>query len=197
MMNCTNDFDLSIGRIGKMINGWAVLGLAVTLAACSSMNSALQRDPTAIAMLAPTEGNIASGVVNFSLDGNMMQIDVRVDGLKPNSMHGLHIHSIGDCRAPNASSAGGHFNPHGSSHGGPDTEPRHIGDLGNIQANASGSAIISVQVTGITLGKEVDSIIGRAIIVHAQADDLSGQPSGNAGPRIACGLISKNPDKFF
>ena len=180
-----------------MIKRWVVLGLSATLAACTSMNAALQRDPTAIALLAPTEGNIASGVVNFSHDGDMMQVDVRVDGLKPNSMHGLHIHSIGDCRAPDASSAGGHFNPHGSSHGGPDTEPRHVGDLGNIQADANGSAIISIEVAGITLGEDVDSIIGRAVIVHAHADDLSGQPSGNAGPRIACGLISKNPDKFF
>ncbi len=180
-----------------MINKWVVLGLSATLAACSSMNSALHREKTAIALLAPTEGYIASGVVNFSQDGDLMQIDVRVDGLKPNSMHGLHIHSIGDCRAPDASSAGGHFNPHGSSHGGPHSEPRHIGDLGNIQADASGSAIISIEVTGITLGKGVDTIIARAVIVHAQADDLSGQPSGNAGPRIACGLISKNPDTFF
>jgi Cu-Zn family superoxide dismutase len=187
----------SKGRFAKMISRWAVLGLLAALAACSSMNAALHREKTAIAMLAPTEGNIASGVVNFSQDGDIMQVDVRVDSLTPNSMHGLHIHIVGDCRAPDASSAGGHFNPHGSSHGGPFSDPRHGGDLGNIQADGNGTAIASIQVTGISLGKDDDSIIGRAVIVHAQGDDLASQPSGNAGPRIACGLISKNPDKFF
>ena len=189
--------DLSKGRIARMIRKWVVVGLSVMLAACSTMNAALHREKTAIAMLAPTEGNIASGVVNFSQDGDIMQIDIRVDNLKPNSMHGVHIHIVGDCRAPDASSAGGHFNPQGSSHGGPFSEPRHGGDLGNIQADANGSAAASLEITGISLGKNDDSIIGRAVIVHAQGDDLTSQPSGNAGPRIACGLISKNPDKFF
>ncbi len=180
-----------------MDNKWVALGLVTMLAACSTVNSALQRNPTAIAMLAPTEGNIASGSVKFSRDGDTLLVDVRVDGLAPNSMHGLHIHEIGDCRAPDGSSAGGHFNPHGSSHGGPDSTTRHGGDLGNIQANASGTAAVKFRVTGISLESAVDSIIGRSVIVHANADDLSSQPSGNAGPRIACGLISKNPDKFF
>lgn len=180
-----------------MISKWLVFGLLAVLAACSSMNAALHREKTAIAMLAPTEGNIASGVVNFSQDGDIMQVNIRVDNLKPNSIHGVHIHDVGDCRAPDASSAGGHFNPHGKSHGGPFSEPRHGGDLGNIQADANGTAIISIQVPGISLGKEDDSIIGRAVIVHEQGDDLTSQPSGNAGARIACGLISKNPDTFF
>jgi Cu-Zn family superoxide dismutase len=183
--------------MAKMISKWVVFGLFAMLAACSSMNAALHREKTAIAMLAPTEGYIASGVVNFSQDGDIMQIDIRVDNLKPNSMHGVHIHIVGDCRAPDASSAGGHFNPHSSTHGGPFSEPRHGGDLGNIQADANGSATASLEVTGISLGKKDDSIIGRAVIVHAQGDDLTSPPSGNAGPRIACGLISKNPDKFF
>jgi Cu-Zn family superoxide dismutase len=189
--------DLPKERIAKMISKWVVFGLFAMLTACSTMNAALHREKTAIAMLAPTEGNIASGVVNFSQDGDIMQIDIRVDNLKPNSMHGVHIHIVGDCRAPDASSAGGHFNPQGSSHGGPFSEPRHGGDLGNIQADANGSAAASLAITGISLGKNDDSIIGRAVIVHAQGDDLTSQPSGNAGPRIACGLISKNPDKFF
>jgi len=189
--------DLPKGGIAKMNSRWLVLGLFALLAACNSMNAALHREKTAIAMLAPTEGNIASGVVNFAQDGKIMEVDIRVDNLKPNSVHGVHIHEVGDCRAPDASSAGGHFNPHRSIHGGPFSDPRHGGDLGNIQADANGTAAITIQVTGISLGKNDDSIIGRAVIVHAQGDDLTSQPSGNAGPRIACGLISKNPDKFF
>ena len=180
-----------------MVGRWIMVGLCAALAACSGVNSALQRDPTAIAMLAPTEGNTASGVVEFEQDGDIMHVHLRIEGLPPNTTHGLHIHEKGDCRAPDASSAGGHFNPHGSAHGGADTEIRHAGDLGNIRADANGTVEMKLQVTALSLGTDADSIIGRAVIVHAQADDLVSQPSGNAGPRIACGLISKNPDKFF
>ena len=111
--------------------------------------------------------------------------------------HGLHIHELGDCRAPDASSAGGHFNPQGSEHGGPEDAIRHAGDLGNVRSDANGLAQSEITVTGISLGTGGDSIVGRSVIVHAKPDDLTSQPSGNAGPRIACGLISKNPDKFF
>lgn len=189
--------DSASGGVAVMLGRWISVGLCAALAACSSMNSALQRDPTAIAMLAPTEGNTASGVVEFEQDGDIMHAHLRIEGLTPNSLHGLHIHEKGDCRAPDASSAGGHFNPHGSVHGGPDSPNRHAGDLGNIRADANGMVETDIEVTGLSLGAGSDSIIGRAVIVHAQADDLSSQPSGNAGPRIACGLISKNPDKFF
>ncbi len=176
---------------------WVAVALCSVLAACGSVNSALQRDRTAIAMLAPTEGNTASGVVEFEQDGDTMRIHLRIEGLTPNGRHGLHIHEKGDCRAPDASSAGGHFNPHGSLHGGPESEVRHAGDLGNIRADANGAVEKEFEVSGLSLGTGDDSIIGRAVIVHAQADDLVSQPSGNAGPRIACGLISKNPDTFF
>ncbi|HUU73451.1 MAG TPA: superoxide dismutase family protein [Burkholderiales bacterium] len=180
-----------------MFGRWLVIGFCVVMTACGSVNSALQRDPTAIAMLAPTEGNTASGVVEFMQDGDVMHINIRIDGLEANARHGLHIHEIGDCRAPDGSSAGGHFNPNGSGHGGAHSDMRHAGDLGNVQSDANGSAQAEIKVTGISLGTGSESIIGRSVIVHAQADDLRSQPSGNAGPRIACGLISKNPDKFF
>jgi len=180
-----------------MVGRWITVGLCGALAACSSVNSALQRDPTAIAMLAPTEGNTASGVVEFEQDGDIMHVQIRIEGLSASTTHGLHIHEKGDCRAPDASSAGGHFNPHGSAHGGTDSEVRHAGDLGNVRSDANGAVAMDIKVKGISLGTGGDSIIGRAVIVHARADDLVSQPSGDAGPRIACGLISKNPDKFF
>lgn len=176
---------------------WLAAASCIALAGCSGVNSALHPDPTAVAMLAPTEGNAVKGVVNFSQDGKVLHVHVRLQGLQPYSTHGLHVHEKGDCRAPDASSAGGHFNPHGSTHGGPESELRHGGDLGNVQADANGEVDARIEVRGITLGTGQDSIIGRAIIVHAQADDLHSQPSGNAGARIACGLVSKNPDKFF
>jgi Cu-Zn family superoxide dismutase len=185
------------GDMQSLLGRWVTIGLCVALAACSSVNSALQRERTAIAMLAPTEGNTASGVVEFEQDGDEMVVRLRIEGLTPNGVHGLHIHEKGDCRAPDASSAGGHFNPTGDRHGGLDSDFRHAGDLGNIRADADGKVETEFEVTGISLKAASNSIIGRAVVVHAQADDLVSQPSGNAGPRIACGLISKNPDTFF
>lgn len=174
-----------------------MVALCAALAACSTMNAALQRERSAIALLAPTQGNTASGVVEFEQDGNEMVVRLRIEGLTPNGLHGLHIHEKGDCRAPDASSAGGHFNPTGDRHGGLDSESRHAGDLGNIRANAEGKVETKYEVTGISLKAGSTSVVGRAVVVHAQADDLVSQPSGNSGPRIACGLISKNPDTFF
>lgn len=185
------------GDMGRMSRRWIAVVLCAALAACSSMNSALQRERTAIAMLAPTEGNTASGVVEFKQDGDEMVVHFRIEGLTPDSLHGVHIHEKGDCRAPDASSAGGHFNPTGDRHGGLDSEFRHAGDLGNIRADAEGKVDTAFEVSGISLKAGATSIIGRSVIVHAQADDLLSQPSGNSGPRIACGLISKNPDTFF
>lgn len=180
-----------------MLCRWLVTGTCIALAGCSSVNSALQPNLTAVAMIAPTAGNQVKGTVKFTQDGQIVLADARLEGLPPNSVHGMHIHEKGDCRAPDASSAGGHFNPHGTAHGGPDTDVRHGGDLGNVESDENGVAVAQIAVSGISLGTGNDSIIGRAVIVHAQADDLVSQPSGNAGPRIACGLISKNPDKFF
>ena len=180
-----------------MFRRWLVIGACAALTACAGVNTALQPEPTAIAMLAPTEGNTASGVVEFQQDGDEMHVRIRIEGLTPNARHGLHIHELGDCRAPDASSAGGHFNPQGSEHGGPEDAIRHAGDLGNVRSDANGLAQSEITVTGISLGTGGDSIVGRSVIVHAKPDDLTSQPSGNAGPRIACGLISKNPDKFF
>jgi superoxide dismutase, Cu-Zn family len=180
-----------------MLGRWLVVVSCAVLTACASVNSALHRDPTAIAMLAPTEGYTASGAVQFRQNGDVMQINIRIDGLEPNAVHGLHIHEIGDCRASDASSAGGHFDPQGNKHGGPQDNLRHAGDLGNVNSDADGTAQTEIEVGGISLGTGPDSIIGRSVIVTAQADDLVSQPSGNAGARIACGLISKNPDKFF
>lgn len=165
----------------------------VLLASCSHMSL---RSPAATASLAPTKNNQVAGTVSFVQRGNTVTVEARVTGLSP-GLHGFHIHEKGDCRAADASSAGGHFNPGGVPHAGPDSATRHAGDLGNITADANGTAVYKAQVTGISLGAGEDSIIGRAVIVHANADDLKTQPAGNAGPRLACGLISKSADKWF
>jgi Cu-Zn family superoxide dismutase len=176
---------------------WALIGVCVLLPACANMSSMFTRNPTATAVLAPTKGNSVSGTVNFTQKGEMVMVEAKISGLAANGTHGFHIHEKGNCSAADASSAGAHFNPSGSKHGGPVGTVRHGGDLGNLRADANGFANASFEVTGITLGAEANSIIGRAVIVHGGPDDLKSQPAGNSGPRVACGLISKNPDKVF
>lgn len=178
-------------------NKWALIAACALLPACSNMGDIFKRGPSATAVLAPTKGNQVSGTVHFKQRGETVLVEVKVTGLKPNGTHGFHVHEKGDCSAADASSAGGHFNPEKTPHGGLSSEKRHAGDFGNLQADANGFAQTSIQVSGVTLGAEANSIIGRAVIVHANPDDLTSQPSGNAGARVACGLISKNPDKIF
>jgi Cu-Zn family superoxide dismutase len=141
-----------------------------------------------IAVLTPTEGNDVTGTVTFTQDGNKVTATAKVNGLKPNSEHGFHIHEFGDISAPDGTSAGGHFNPGGHDHALPTTEVRHAGDFGNLEANADGVAEKSLTVDNITLVEGATAIIGRSLIVHADPDD-GGQPTGNAGPRIAMGVI--------
>ena len=91
--------------------------------------------------------------------------------------------------ASDFTSAGGHFNPAGVDHAGPGAETRHAGDLGNIEVAADGTAHLEVSSDIITLGEGDNSVMGKAVIVHKDADDLTSQPTGAAGARIACGVI--------
>ncbi|MCC7546568.1 MAG: superoxide dismutase family protein [Burkholderiales bacterium] len=176
-----------------MRNSLAVFACAITLVGCTGVNL---RSPTANAKLVPTKGSHVSGTVTFTQEGEQVLVEARITGLSP-GLHGFHVHERGNCTAPDASSAGPHFNPHSAAHGGPESERRHAGDLGNIEAGADGVAVLRRQVTGISLGTDVDSIIGRAVIVHERPDDLASQPAGDAGTRLACGLVSKSADKWF
>ncbi len=145
---------------------------------------------SATAILSPTKGNEANGTLIFEDGAGGVSLRGTISGLTPGK-HGFHIHETGDCSADDASSAGGHFNPHGHVHGAPDSEigQRHNGDLGNIVADAQGNAQIDLTDSLLRLDG-TDSIVGRAVIVHGDADDLSSQPSGAAGPRVACGIIN-------
>jgi Cu-Zn family superoxide dismutase len=102
--------------------------------------------------------------------------------------HGFHVHEFGDCSAPDFASAGGHFNPTSEPHAGPKDAHRHEGDLGNVEAGADGSVAVDYTDSGLRFEGD-KSILGRAVVVHANADDLKTQPSGNAGGRVACGVI--------
>jgi superoxide dismutase, Cu-Zn family len=143
----------------------------------------------AIAELHPASGSQVTGTVTFTQQGDRVTIVADVQGLPPNSSHGFHIHERGDCSAPDASSAGGHFNPVMHSHGGPTSPMHHAGDLGNLEANANGRAYKRLIVDDITLGSGSTSVMARGVIVHEKLDDYTTQPTGNAGGRLGCGVI--------
>jgi Cu-Zn family superoxide dismutase len=143
----------------------------------------------AVAVIHPTKGNKVYGIVRFAPTEGGVRVTADLHGLPPNSTHGFHIHEYGDCSAPDASSAGGHYNPEHHEHAGPKVEMRHAGDLGNIKADANGDAHLDLTVDNITVDGSKNPILGRAVIVHQKADDLKSQPTGDAGARIACGVI--------
>lgn len=141
--------------------------------------------------LAPTQDNKAAGALTFHAETDGVRITGQLTGLDPNSEHGFHIHANGDCSAPDATSAGGHFNPTQQPHGHAGTGPHHAGDIPNQRANAQGIAEVNVLVHGISLEEgSANDVVGRALIVHAKPDDYHSQPSGDAGSRIACGVIT-------
>ena len=150
----------------------------------------VERQIYATAKIVAASGSDVRGELRFHQDGDRVRIQGSVQGLEPGE-HGLHIHTVGDCSAPDAASAMGHFAPDGDPHGSPD-EPagrHHVGDLGNITTNQSGLAEIDKTDAEMTLQTGEKSIVGRAVIVHAGADDLVSQPSGAAGARVGCGII--------
>jgi superoxide dismutase, Cu-Zn family len=142
---------------------------------------------TAKSVLHPTKGNNVTGTVTFTTVEDGVRVIADVQGLTPGD-HGFHIHEFGDCSAPDASSAGAHFNPTKKSHGSPENSNRHVGDLGNITADSSGRAHYDRVDHVIDLNGD-DHIVGRSVVIHAQADDFVTQPSGNSGARVACGVI--------
>lgn len=165
-----------------------VAAAAIMLAGCqtSPESSAPAR---ATAGLQATKGNKTIGEADFEQVGNKVRIVIFVQGLKPGQEHGLHIHEKGDCGSGDGMSAGGHFNPHGKPHGHPSGSERHAGDLPSLKANKAGRARLQVDVDGLTVAAGPASVVGRAVIVHADPDDYKTQPTGNAGARLACGVI--------
>jgi len=144
----------------------------------------------AIAVLHPTAGSKVSGTVTFTEVADGVQVQAEITGLTPGN-HGFHVHEFGDCSAPDVSSAGAHFNPTSKPHAGPDALERHVGDMGNVEADASGTAKLDYVDHQISLTNDQESVILRSVVVHAKADDLKSQPAGDSGTRIACGVIGR------
>ena len=145
----------------------------------------------ATVQLAATQGHSARGSLTLTSEADGVRLTGSVEGLKPTGEFGFHIHEIGDCSAPDASSAGPHFNPGNAVHGNPEGGAHHAGDLYNLKSDGQGVARVDVLARGTTLGgAQATDVRGRAVVVHEKADDYSTQPSGDSGDRISCGVIN-------
>lgn len=175
----------------------------LTLAACGTTPSSSSPPSTAtpdvpttstakqaVAVLASASGSLVSGSVTLTPMGKGLHLTGEIGGLPANSTHAFHVHEKGDCSAADASSAGPHFNPFNAAHGKAGSDAHHAGDMNNLTANADGVAKVDAHVEGVTLGGgAVNDVATRALIVHAAPDDYASQPAGNAGARVACGII--------
>lgn len=153
------------------------------------------RQPMAHVALVPTAGNTVAGSLMLTerSGGSGVAITGNISGLKPDTELAFHVHEVGDCTAPDATSAGEHFNPTAEPHGDPDSDTRHLGDLPNIESDSDGIAAVDITVDDVALtGPSDRSLLNRAIVVHAAADDFETQPAGGSGARIACGVIASS-----
>jgi len=162
-----------------------ILTMLLALAGCDT----LTKGPYAEAQLQAAPGGKAWGRVTFHETEGKTFIRADVNGLAPNRQFGFHVHEKGDCSAPDFMSAGGHFNPDAQPHGDHKAGPAHAGDLPNLSSNGEGVAVLSYHSSVLTVAPGPRSVVTRAVVVHASPDDYKSQPAGNAGARIACGVV--------
>ena len=170
----------------KKIMGLMAAGFLV--AGCTTMSPPAA---TATAKLEPTKGNTANGTVTFTKKGDKVQVSAKVAGLTPGG-HGFHIHEKGDCSSGDGMSTGGHFNPRSKPHAVHTTPDRHTGDMPMLVADASGIAMLVIELDVMAIGSGESDIVGRGLIVHKDPDDFATQPTGNSGARVACGVITRS-----
>ncbi len=163
------------------------LAAALMLTACATPTG-----PSASAQLQPTRGNSTSGEVRFVQHSDKVRVSGEVRGLKPGAEHGFHVHEKGDCSSGDGMSTGGHYNPSGRKHGAHGLGEHHAGDLPSLKADTQGVARFSFESTSISVGSGQADIVGRGLIVHRDPDDYTTQPTGNAGPRLACAVITRS-----
>jgi len=186
-MNVRNE-----GRQMNISGKLVVIGLGVVLlAACTGINGpTIYQDPSAMAVLAPSQGNSVYGVVTFVRSGGDVLVNANLIGLKPNSSHGLHIRESGNCIARDLS---GNATP--AESGAVNVPMQFKGDLGNVTADSKGEVYTSFKFGEGAFGTGADSLIGRGLVVSAEGNDLKSQPAEKSAAHLACGLIVRNPDK--
>jgi Cu-Zn family superoxide dismutase len=159
---------------------------AVALAGCASHPMGHR----AIAKLEPTRGNPTNGSVTFVQTADGVQVSGEIRGLKPESEHGFHVHEKGDCSGGDGMGTGGHYNPGAKPHGHHGMGEHHTGDLPSLKADRFGVAAFSYVSRTLSVAGPSNDIVGRGLIVHRDPDDYKTQPTGNAGPRLACAVIT-------
>ena len=172
-------------RSGKVFT-WSA---ALLLGACGGLMGGPRSGDKAVANLESTRGNFVLGTVTFVQTGDKVLVTADIRGLPANGVAAMHVHENGDCTAPDGMSAGGHFNPFKKPHG--QGAERHVGDMPNLQADATGRALYKAELDQMSVSDGPGGILGKAVIVHRDADDYKSQPAGNAGPRVACGVIQR------
>ena len=181
----------------------SLVALLVAAPACADVDPAApaptdapspapSRPERAAADVQGVDGSGVSGTVEFTALDGAVEVRYNLDGLGPGD-HGLHVHETGDCGPDStgtpAGAAGGHLNPLSSPHGAPDSSAtaRHAGDLGNV--TAEGGRAVGVRVDSVLTLRGPTSVVGKAVVVHAGADDYATQPGGDAGARVGCGVV--------
>lgn len=144
----------------------------------------------AVTTIKGPDGSPIEGTVTFIQQGDEVRIVADISGA-PEGKHGIHLHEFGECSGDDFTSAGSHFNPTDAPHACPPVEPRHAGDFGNIEIGADGKGHLELNTRDLTVGPGAKSVVGKAVILHSQADDCESQPTGDAGGRIACGVVQE------
>ncbi len=197
--HATGYYQARASRDGSVIGHWSsipinggreiMLNLPVGGKAQVTNSSPIEVIAIATSTIGETNESGLSGQAVFTQMGDNIKMVVSLANVSPGE-HAVHIHAIGDCSAPDGTSAGGHWNPTGVAHGKWGEGEFHLGDIGNMMVDAQGMGTIELTTNlwEMNTGSDID-IVGKAMVVHAEADDFVSQPSGNAGARIGCGVI--------
>jgi len=201
----------NVRTLGRAVLGGALAtsmalsgGIALAQDAGTPTSSPITGDETTTIYVLSPEGNLIANVMLEENPGTGVTFTItntQDSGLEPGE-HGVHVHETGSCTPTTGediySDAGGHFNPTDMDHGAPDADPHHGGDLGNLTVNEDGTIDFTISTTDLTLAPDAPNSLndadGSALIIHAGADDLTSQPSGESGARAGCGVISPNTE---
>jgi Cu-Zn family superoxide dismutase len=189
------DFGSAVSFLAAMVLTLGCASRGTSTGADNDQEAGAKGLATAVAVLAPATNGPVKGQVTFTEETQGVRVTANITGLTPGK-HGFHIHEKGDCSAPDFTSAGGHWNPLNAKHGAPTSggTQHHFGDFGNVEANDQGVVRFERVFQWLSF-TGTNSFLGRAVVVHAKADDLTSQPAGDAGARIACGVIRRVPAK--
>jgi Cu-Zn family superoxide dismutase len=180
-------------RIIRSVLAMVPLALFLGCASSKTSTNAASKPPAgprATAAIEGRSGSALSGTAVFTQNGDAVHVVVDVANA-PEGVHAVHLHEKGDCSAPDATSAGGHFNPMKMEHGSPDAPVHHAGDFGNMTVGGEGHGHLELDSTMLTVTPGEHSVVGHAIVVHAKEDDMHTQPTGNAGARVGCGVVEQ------